>query len=92
MNVSDVKPGNPRVKETISRSVVARSSSGTNSDSVQLARDFAKGHPRTCDICRRSETVLNPILVCSSCKVFLSCVLIILLASLKLRFEFLHFH
>ncbi|KAI3464451.1 hypothetical protein Pfo_021114 [Paulownia fortunei] len=70
MNVSDVRPGfysqlNPRVKETISRLALAR----TNSDSVQLASDFSKDHPRTCDICRRSETVLNPILVCSSCKV-----------------------
>ncbi|EYU22903.1 hypothetical protein MIMGU_mgv1a000270mg [Erythranthe guttata] len=64
VDVSDVKPGlNPRVKETISRSVVARSSS------VRSATDVAKGQPRTCDICRRSESVLNPILICSSCKV-----------------------
>ncbi|KAK6132390.1 hypothetical protein DH2020_033829 [Rehmannia glutinosa] len=72
-NASDVRPGvytqlNPRVKETISRLAVARSSFDTSSDSV-LAADFSKDHPRTCDVCRRSETVLNPILVCSSCKV-----------------------
>ncbi|KAL3641330.1 hypothetical protein CASFOL_016298 [Castilleja foliolosa] len=60
---------NPRVKETNSRLGVARSSVDTNSDSVQLASDFSKDHPRTCDVCRRSETVLNPILVCLSCKV-----------------------
>ncbi|KAL0314248.1 UNVERIFIED_CONTAM: Lysine-specific demethylase 4B [Sesamum angustifolium] len=72
-NVSE-KPGfysqlNRRVKETLSRSATARSSFDTNSDSPQLASDFSKDHPRTCDVCRRSETVLNPILVCSSCKV-----------------------
>ncbi|KAL0360154.1 UNVERIFIED_CONTAM: hypothetical protein Sradi_3699900 [Sesamum radiatum] len=72
-NVSD-RPGfysqlNRRVKETLSRSATARSSFDTNSDSAQLASDFSKDHPRTCDVCRRSETVLNPILVCSSCKV-----------------------
>ncbi|KAK6114794.1 hypothetical protein DH2020_007063 [Rehmannia glutinosa] len=72
-NASDVRSGvytqlNPRVKETISRLAVARSSFDTSSDSV-LAADFSKDHPRTCDVCRRSETVLNPILVCSSCKV-----------------------
>ncbi|KAL0438023.1 UNVERIFIED_CONTAM: histone H3-lysine(4) N-trimethyltransferase ATX1 [Sesamum latifolium] len=72
-NVYD-RPGfysqlNRRVKETLSRSATARSSFDTNSDSAQLASDFSKDHPRTCDVCRRSETVLNPILVCSSCKV-----------------------
>ncbi|KAK4413254.1 histone H3-lysine(4) N-trimethyltransferase ATX1 [Sesamum alatum] len=72
INVSDMRPYsqlNRRVKETISRSTTARSSFDTNSDSAQLASDFSKDHPRTCDVCRRSETVLNPILVCTSCKV-----------------------
>ncbi|KAL3638770.1 hypothetical protein CASFOL_016677 [Castilleja foliolosa] len=70
----DVKRGlysqlNPRVKETNSKLGVARSSVDTKSDFVQLASDFSKDHPSTCDVCRRSETVLNPVLVCSSCKV-----------------------
>ncbi|KAL6492849.1 hypothetical protein OROGR_032608 [Orobanche gracilis] len=60
---------NPRVKETIPRFVVARSSVDRNSDSVQLASDFSKDHSRTCDLCKWSETVVNPILICSSCKV-----------------------
>lgn len=75
MNAADGRPGfysklNPRAKETISRSTVARSSVDINSDSLQLASQFSKDRPRTCGICRRSETALNPILVCSSCKVF----------------------
>ncbi|XP_076952117.1 uncharacterized protein LOC143625748 isoform X2 [Bidens hawaiensis] len=28
-----------------------------------------KGHSKVCDVCRRAETVLNPIIMCSSCKV-----------------------
>ncbi|KAL6512080.1 hypothetical protein OROGR_021677 [Orobanche gracilis] len=60
---------NPRVKETISRLGVARSSVDRKSDSVQLASDFSKDHSRTCDLCNQSETVVNPILICSSCKV-----------------------
>ncbi|CAA3029739.1 histone-lysine n-methyltransferase atx1 [Olea europaea subsp. europaea] len=60
---------NPRVKEIFSRSAVARPSSDTNSDIFQSAPDFSREHPRTCDICSRSETFLNPILVCSKCKV-----------------------
>lgn len=69
---ADVRPGfysklNPRAKETISRSTLARSSVDINSDSLQ---QFSKDRPRTCGICRRSETALNPILICSSCKVF----------------------
>ncbi|GMI64851.1 hypothetical protein like AT1G77800 [Hibiscus trionum] len=58
-----------RAKDAVSRNAVARISSAKYSDSVQSATDFSKGHPRSCDICRRSETVLNPILVCSACKV-----------------------
>ncbi|KAI3460615.1 hypothetical protein Pfo_017278 [Paulownia fortunei] len=74
LNVSDVRPGvysqsNTRVKETVSRSPISRPSLAKNSDIFHLASDFPKEHPRTCDICRRVETILNPILVCSSCKV-----------------------
>ncbi|XP_071925419.1 uncharacterized protein [Coffea arabica] len=73
-NFSNGRPGiysqqNPRVKETISRSAAARLSSEKNSDPFSLASDFAVEHPRTCEICGRCETILNPILVCSSCKV-----------------------
>lgn len=71
---SDVRPGfysklNPRAKETVARSAVVRSSFDINSDSAQSASDFSKDHPRTCDICKRPETALNPVLICSSCKI-----------------------
>lgn len=66
---------NPRVKETLSRSAAARLSSEKNSDPLSLATDFSVEHPRTCDICTRCETLLNPILVCSSCKVTSTCLL-----------------
>ncbi|XP_021601342.2 uncharacterized protein LOC110606708 isoform X5 [Manihot esculenta] len=59
----------PRPKETLSRVAVPRNSSEKYSDFVQSIPDFSKEHPRSCDICRRSETILNTILVCSSCKV-----------------------
>ncbi|KAA3465285.1 Protein Jade-1 [Gossypium australe] len=58
-----------RAKDALSRNAVSRTSSEKYSDNVQSVTDFSKGHPRSCDICRRSETVLNPILVCSGCKV-----------------------
>lgn len=60
----------PRAKETLSRVAAPRVSSEKFSDFVQSNLDFSKEHGRSCDICRRSETILNPILVCSSCKVF----------------------
>ncbi|XP_073285155.1 uncharacterized protein, partial [Primulina huaijiensis] len=74
MNAFDLRPEvysqlNPRVKETLSMSAVARSSLDTTCDTFNLASDISKELPRTCDICRRSETILNPILVCSRCKV-----------------------
>ncbi|GER27462.1 Phd finger protein [Striga asiatica] len=74
MNVSDVRNGlqsqlNLRVKETVTRLGIARASLEKNTDLGQLASDNPKDRCRTCDICRRSETVLNPVLVCSSCKV-----------------------
>ncbi|KAF7816909.1 Protein Jade-1 isoform A [Senna tora] len=59
----------PRAKETLPRVAVARTSSEKYSDSCLLSTDISKEHPRSCDICRRSETILNPILVCSGCKV-----------------------
>ncbi|KAH9756809.1 PHD finger family protein [Citrus sinensis] len=58
-----------RAKETLSRVAVPRILSDKNSDSLQSVSDFSKEHPRSCDICRRSETILNPILICSGCKV-----------------------
>ncbi|KAK0576925.1 hypothetical protein LWI29_025450 [Acer saccharum] len=54
----------PRAKETLSRVSVEK-----YSEFLQPVTDFSKEHPRSCDICRRSETILNPILICSSCKV-----------------------
>ncbi|XP_073052740.1 uncharacterized protein [Primulina eburnea] len=74
VNAFDLRPEvnsqlNPRVKETLSMSAVARSSLDTTYDTFNLASDISKELPRTCDICRRSETILNPILVCSRCKV-----------------------
>ncbi|KAB5568646.1 hypothetical protein DKX38_002439 [Salix brachista] len=59
----------PRPKEMLSRVAVPRMSSEKYSDFVQSVSDFSKDHLRSCDICRRFETILNPILVCSGCKV-----------------------
>lgn len=59
----------PRAKETLSKLAVPRVSSQIKSDFGAIS-GFSKEHPRTCDICRRSETFLNQIVVCSSCKVF----------------------
>lgn len=60
----------PRAKETLPRVAVPRISFEKHSDFAHTVTDFSKEHPRSCDICRRSETILNPILICSSCKVF----------------------
>ncbi|KAJ8762890.1 hypothetical protein K2173_023019 [Erythroxylum novogranatense] len=59
----------PRPREMASRVAVPKISSDKYSDFVQFTSDFSKDQPRSCDICRRSETIMNPILVCSSCKV-----------------------
>ncbi|XP_021911627.1 uncharacterized protein LOC110825475 [Carica papaya] len=59
----------PRAKETLSKMAVSRTLSEKQSDYLQSVSDFSRDHPRSCDICRRSETILNPILVCSGCKV-----------------------
>ncbi|KAJ6391591.1 hypothetical protein OIU77_025546 [Salix suchowensis] len=73
-NTSNGKAGissqlTPRPKEMLSRVAVPRMSSEKYSDFVQSVSDFSKDHLRSCDICRRFETILNPILVCSGCKV-----------------------
>ncbi|XP_041013477.1 uncharacterized protein LOC121256681 isoform X7 [Juglans microcarpa x Juglans regia] len=62
-------------KETLSRLATPRISLEKQTDFVNSTSDLSKEHPRSCDVCRRSETLLNPILVCSSCKVavHLSC-------------------
>lgn len=52
----------PRQKDTVSRMPAGRISSDDQSDSSRKL-------PRSCDVCRRSETPLIPVLVCSSCKV-----------------------
>ncbi|KAM7259446.1 hypothetical protein ACFE04_015187 [Oxalis oulophora] len=58
-----------RPKETVP-SIAGRSISfEKHSESVQPVSEFSKDHPKSCDICRRSETMLNPILVCYGCKV-----------------------
>ncbi|CAK9327729.1 unnamed protein product [Citrullus colocynthis] len=50
----------PRAKETLTKVALPKTS---------LESDFCKEHTRSCDICRRPETILKPIFVCSSCKV-----------------------
>ncbi|KAJ4962456.1 hypothetical protein NE237_022395 [Protea cynaroides] len=59
----------PRAKETLSRLAVPRALSEKQSNIFQLTSNFSKDNPRSCDVCRRSETMLNPVLVCSFCKV-----------------------
>ncbi|CAL0305533.1 unnamed protein product [Lupinus luteus] len=59
----------PRVKETLSRVAVTRTSSEKYSDFGLSASNFSKEQPKSCNICRRPETMLNPILVCFGCKV-----------------------
>ncbi|GLT41377.1 hypothetical protein SLA2020_154450 [Shorea laevis] len=59
----------PWAKEKLSKVAGPKSSSDKYSDFIQSVSDISKEHPRSCDICRRSEMMLNPILVCSSCKV-----------------------
>ncbi|XP_028775037.1 uncharacterized protein LOC114731945 isoform X2 [Neltuma alba] len=59
----------PQAKETLSRGTMFRNSSEKHSDLGLPDADFSKEHPKLCDICRRSETILNPILICSGCKV-----------------------
>ncbi|EHA8586448.1 hypothetical protein COCNU_scaffold000407G000020 [Cocos nucifera] len=57
----------PRTKES-SRSAVAKVSPDKHSGIFQMP-DFSKENALSCDICMRTETLLNRIFVCSSCKV-----------------------
>ncbi|CAH9083737.1 unnamed protein product [Cuscuta epithymum] len=57
---------NPCAKDS---SCVQQVMSERVSDPLQSGSDFSKDHPRTCDVCGRSETILSSILVCSGCKV-----------------------
>lgn len=62
----------PQTKETLLKMVVAGPPTEKRSD--HRAADSSVENPRTCDICRRSETIWNLIVVCSSCKVIhISC-------------------
>ncbi|XP_056850053.1 uncharacterized protein LOC108842567 isoform X2 [Raphanus sativus] len=57
----------PQTKETLLKVPVSGPPSDKSSD--QRTREFSLQNPRSCDICRRSETIWNLIVVCSSCKV-----------------------
>ncbi|KAL0702080.1 hypothetical protein Bca4012_058202 [Brassica carinata] len=57
----------PQTKETLLKMPVSGSPSEKRSD--HRSPEFSSENPRSCDICRRSETVWNLIVVCSSCKV-----------------------
>ncbi|KFK42174.1 hypothetical protein AALP_AA2G220700 [Arabis alpina] len=57
----------PQTKETLLKMAVAGPPTEKRSD--HRTGDFSVENPRTCDICRRSETIWNLIVVCSSCKV-----------------------
>ncbi|CAH8258497.1 unnamed protein product [Arabidopsis lyrata] len=57
----------PQTKETLLKMTVSGPPSEKRSD--HRTPDFSVENPRTCDICRRSETIWNLIVVCSSCKV-----------------------
>ncbi|KAF2562686.1 hypothetical protein F2Q70_00016373, partial [Brassica cretica] len=57
----------PQTKETLLKVPVSGPPSEKRSD--QRTREFSLENPRSCDICRRSETIWNLIVVCSSCKV-----------------------
>ncbi|XP_015934618.1 uncharacterized protein LOC107460745 [Arachis duranensis] len=59
----------PRAKETLPRVAVTRTSSEKYSDFSLPTSEYSKEQSKSCDICRRSETLFNPILVCSGCKV-----------------------
>ncbi|CAH2067762.1 unnamed protein product [Thlaspi arvense] len=57
----------PQTKETLLKMAVSGPPSEKRSD--HRTPDFSLENPRSCDICRRSETIWNLIVVCSSCKV-----------------------
>ncbi|XP_024007484.1 uncharacterized protein LOC18009413 isoform X2 [Eutrema salsugineum] len=56
----------PQTKETLLKMAVSSPPSDKRSD--HRTPDFSE-NPRSCDICRRAETIWNLIVVCSSCKV-----------------------
>lgn len=58
----------PRPKEIHPKLSVTWTSPEMNFNSSSSTLDH-KVHSRVCDVCRRAETILNPIIVCSSCKV-----------------------
>ncbi|KAF6155503.1 hypothetical protein GIB67_017858 [Kingdonia uniflora] len=53
----------PRAKETLSKLA------GTTISTQKHSDGLLEEHPQLCDICRRPETVLNPIIICCICKV-----------------------
>ncbi|KAJ4867329.1 PHD finger family protein [Raphanus sativus] len=57
----------PQTKETLLKMPVSGPPSDKRSD--HRTPDLSSEKPRSCDICRRSETIWNLIVVCSSCKV-----------------------
>uniref|UniRef100_A0A1J3GMS1 Protein Jade-3 n=1 Tax=Noccaea caerulescens TaxID=107243 RepID=A0A1J3GMS1_NOCCA len=57
----------PQTKETLLKMTVSGPPPEKRSD--HRTPDFSSENPRSCDICRRSETIWNLIVVCSSCKV-----------------------
>lgn len=59
----------PRPIGAVSKLGFEKVSAERNADSIHVASDYPKHGFRVCDICSRTETVMNNILVCSSCKV-----------------------
>uniref|UniRef100_A0A7N0UNA5 Uncharacterized protein n=1 Tax=Kalanchoe fedtschenkoi TaxID=63787 RepID=A0A7N0UNA5_KALFE len=59
----------PRPKEMMSRVALQKVTPEKQSDFFQSNAEFGKENPRSCDVCRRPETILNSIIVCSICKV-----------------------
>ncbi|KAF5806408.1 putative chromatin regulator PHD family [Helianthus annuus] len=58
----------PQAKETHPKLSVTWTSPEMNFNASSSTLEN-KVHSRVCDVCRRAETILNPIIVCSSCKV-----------------------
>ncbi|XP_074263550.1 uncharacterized protein LOC141586276 isoform X2 [Silene latifolia] len=74
MEVSGIREGLsslpvPRPKEFNSSFDVPKAISDGYSDMFQYSPGSPKEHFKSCDICRRTESLLNPILICLSCKV-----------------------
>lgn len=98
---------NARLRGSLSSLSVARAKldgpkavSDGYSDVCRFETGMPHELPKSCDICRRSESLLNPILVCSSCKVstmfncnftflssvVLSCDTLLCLCAIRLQF------